>query len=203
MQSNSLHDIYWCKYPSAAEKERSALKTRSGSVISEANRALLNLHKMERSKLRKLDPGSSAYCSAVEKQEEIYRHILTDDPHNAFALFSYAHFLSNFKKDNRGADHYFQLSLKADPFHSEVLMSYAYFLERRLHDLSKAHRFYKRAYFADRYNTDVLCAYAIFQYRSLRNFKEADKLFKKVSLYFLAERERILMDAFLPAGLRG
>jgi tetratricopeptide (TPR) repeat protein len=150
-------------------------------VISEASDALYRLLK-ENSKRMKPLRDSTAGRTAVEKQEETYRRILKAHPLHPFALYSYARFLSNVRKDDRQADQYFQLALKASPFNPEMLSTYAHFLERRLRDLDKAHRFYKRAYFVDRLNADVVGAYAIFQHRMLRNYKEAEKLFKQVPL---------------------
>jgi tetratricopeptide (TPR) repeat protein len=148
-------------------------------VISEASDALLRLSK-ESSKQMKPARDSAAGRAAVERQEETYRRIIKAYPRHPFALYGYARFLSNVRKDDRQADQYFQLALKASPFNPEVLATYAHFLERRQRDLDKAHRFYKRAYFVDRRNADVVGAYAIFQHRMLRNYKEAERLFKQV-----------------------
>ncbi|ELR17511.1 uncharacterized protein ACA1_062550 [Acanthamoeba castellanii str. Neff] len=147
-------------------------------LISEASAALLRLSK-ESSKQMKPPRDSAAGRAAVERQEETYRRIIKAHPRHPFALYGYARFLSNVRKDDRQADQYFQLALKASPFNPEVLATYAHFLERRQRDLDKAHRFYKRAYFVDRRNADVVGAYAIFQHRMLRNYKEAERLFKQ------------------------
>jgi tetratricopeptide (TPR) repeat protein len=170
-------------------------------VISEASAALLRLSK-ESSKQMKPPRDSAAGRAAVERQEETYRRIIKAYPRHPFALYGYARFLSNVRKDDRQADQYFQLALKASPFNPEVLATYAHFLERRQRDLDKAHRFYKRAYFVDRRNADVVGAYAIFQHRMLRNYKEAERLFKQVPTSPPAHRTTQHLDSDTELGGR-
>lgn len=75
------------------------------------------------------------------KVEDRYLDILDMQEDHVSSLRGYAQFLYQRKKENRKANRYFSLALKANPLHRMTLARYALFLDAALADDAKAHRY--------------------------------------------------------------
>lgn len=152
--------------------------------------------------LASTDPGASALKEAVRRTDrtfpswyaveleasrlakdfpdvadDVYRRGLAQFPDSAPLLGNYANFLWTTRRDNEGAENFYNLALEVDPNEGINLNNYAFFLERVKNDFERAEDFYTNAIKANPSHPRILGNYAAFLQRAHKDFDRAEELF--------------------------